>query len=195
MIVEADVVRSLHKHVERMMAKQIDIASKPCGRGCNWCCYLRADCSLAEARVIAGYIDRSLPPQVRALIEILEQRWHRIHGLDHDWFGYTMAEVIDIDAMDELFKDNCMEHRKRARETWAPCPYLLAGVCAVYAVRPVVCRTAYPWGDSADPCDRGDEVLAGFDGKALAENCFRMGLDYTDQGRIPDQVRRARRER
>jgi hypothetical protein len=191
-----DVVSAIHAEVDVAARCLIDVEGAPCHLGCSWCCYLRADCSIDEAYLIARFI-RALPPVIRRRIDRFENRWFKIHGDDDE-----TSEMIELFKagmpMEEakvLEREACIRHRVRAQEKRCPCPYLMADKCVIYPVRPISCRDTYPKkGFDPEDCRTGEAPLTSLEISPIMGVFAKFGMNFADQGRIPAQVRRARKE-
>lgn len=97
-----------------------------CKAGCAWCCHQGVDVTLAEASLIAGWLDKSVAPKERARL------------------------VAAVKAVAERSRGLTPVERQRAA---IPCAFLGAdGACGIYPVRPLLCRAALA--SDAERCRR-----------------------------------------
>lgn len=112
----------------------IEVESSPplprpivCQSGCHYCCFNQVEVSPPEALLIGAHLERCLSAAEKAaLIEELE-RAIRLKS------GKSRSEIAGL--------------RKELR-----CPLLRGGLCAVYEVRPMVCRAIHAV--EAGQCER-----------------------------------------
>jgi Fe-S-cluster containining protein len=99
-----------------------------CRKGCNFCCHLLVEVSAPEALTIAEYV--------------------------RDQF--TEAEQADLmKAIDaHIEATGSMDHKKRFNSR-VQCPLLRDGLCSVYTVRPLACRTWHSF--SVEKCQEDFE--------------------------------------
>lgn len=200
-------VFALYRIVDESIRKIIDVDAAPCKAGCNWCCYLPVDCCLEEAHLI----DRAVKLLDRGTRKRLKKQWNhwfRVHGDKSSIRSIRMEAVSIISRGEEkdpvkaqmrinelsaaLTKSN-NEHVARAHKKKAPCPYLLDGLCAVYEVRPTVCRDCYPPpGFVPDDCKGPDNAFSKIEFEWLGRLGDHLGVNVWNQGRLPYQVKRAR---
>ncbi len=84
-----------------------------CRAGCSWCCHVLVAVAAPEALVIAQYIQNEMPAEASAVLAAATVELdERVHGLDAD--------------------------ERAVRQL--PCAFLVEGKCAVYPVRPLLCR-------------------------------------------------------
>ena len=188
-------IEILHGAIDEQVAKKFPVDSYPCHEGCNWCCYLRVDCCPEEGEAINEYI-QTLPRPLRKRIKKQEARWFKVHGEDIDFEG-ELAKLERGEATPEELEGKaeveCERHVARARSRNAPCPYLVDGSCAVYKVRPVTCRDAFPSpGFGVKECEDQSAPISSFDFTQIARGCVQLEINYLDQARVPNQVCRAR---
>jgi len=188
-------VEILHGAIDDQVKKKKLREGAPCQKGCSWCCYLRVDCCPEEGELVAEYI-KGLPRDLRRRLKKAERKWLKVHGKDLDFSRYLKllaAGEIDPEVVEELVADLSQEHSDRARARNSPCPYLVDNVCAIYPVRPVPCRDCFPApGATAKECEDRTAPLTSFEFGQVAAGCNKLGINYLDQARLPDQVRRAR---
>lgn len=107
-----------------------------CKKGCDHCCHLLVEISYEEAQALVEWIKALEKKEKERIInnvkssaseakEIFSRKKSRKKFLK----PYIGEESFDDDAYDEYFYE-----KKR------PCPFLLAGVCQAYEVRPTPCR-------------------------------------------------------
>lgn len=133
-----------------------------CREGCHFCCFNQVEITPPEALIIGDYVDRTFTAEGKA---VLMQNLDRAIRFKH---GKSKLEVA------------CL--RKELR-----CPLLRGGRCAVYEVRPLVCRAIHSL--DVGQCEQAlrvgsntgvehychrDEV-AGSILKGLMEGCREMG--------------------
>ena len=87
-----------------------------CGRGCATCCALRVAATAPEVLVVVGFLRQVLP--------LLKER-----GVD------LLARIQDVDART---RGAAEAERLQLREH---CPFVAQGVCVIYQVRPLACRS------------------------------------------------------
>ncbi|NJL83951.1 MAG: YkgJ family cysteine cluster protein [Chloroflexaceae bacterium] len=109
--------------------KTVDLVARKlpapqCRQGCSFCCHQHVLITRVEAQLIARYL-RALPE------------------LEQTFFGDRVGEVAQ--------QTQGLDWRERANRK-IPCPFLQAGSCSIYAVRPLQCRgvTSY----DASICER-----------------------------------------
>jgi len=127
-IAERGPVRALElsqrRHDERL-AKAADAGTLACKAGCFWCCYFSVDVRPVEVLRILEFMEYSLPPQERARI-----------GSEIATNSAVIEPLDEIERMQKNIK----------------CPFLSAGRCTIYPVRPQTCRN-YHATDAAG-CER-----------------------------------------
>lgn len=84
-----------------------------CRQGCDYCCHPPVSATVAEVANIVAYVEAQLPPEET---ERLRERVQQMKSLTEP-----------------------MSSRERAKSN-LPCPFLEAGRCSVYPVRPLACR-------------------------------------------------------
>ena len=89
----------------------------PCKEGCHWCCYEPVESTMAEAYLIADFIEKS-PSIVKDGLLASLQDWL-------SWFKENNRPVIP-----EVYRS----HKKL-------CPFCQDGICTIYPIRPLTCRT------------------------------------------------------
>ena len=97
-----------------------------CTRGCCHCCRYHIVTSIAEAHTLAQYVKRELSLDQIDDLRLRTQQWH---AWDHSQPGRHPSAPI-VAPVDLSHYEPC-------------CPLLVEGVCSVYPVRPVVCRTHF----------------------------------------------------
>jgi len=118
---------SQQRHDARLAAAA-DTPTLACKDGCFWCCYFTVDARPVEVLRIAEFMDRELPATERARV------------------------VTEIKANAEILAALDVEERARRN---LKCPFLAAGRCTIYSVRPQTCRN-YHATDAAG-CQRSYE--------------------------------------
>jgi hypothetical protein len=84
-----------------------------CRAGCSWCCHVLVAVAAPEAFAIARYLQHEAPADLAALLATaVVELDDRVRGLDAD--------------------------ERAVRRL--PCAFLLDGKCAIYPVRPLLCR-------------------------------------------------------
>jgi Fe-S-cluster containining protein len=108
----AALAASQLRHDERL-AGAGDAGTLACKDGCSWCCHFTVDVRAAEVFRILDFVAGHFTPEQRERLrqEVL----------------VNSAEVAPLSEME------------RMRRT-VKCPFLEAGRCAIYAVRPQTCR-------------------------------------------------------
>ena len=104
--------QSQRRHDARL-AQAGDAATLACGAGCYWCCYFSVDVRAAEVVRILDFMESSLTPA--------EQQ--RIGGE----IAINSAAIASLDEVGRM-------------QRTVKCPFLSAGRCTIYAVRPQTCR-------------------------------------------------------
>ena len=187
-------VQRLHELVDTLVGKTFKASDYPCKRGCQWCCYLVADCCLDEATEVELAI-RDLDRATRKQIHDQEKRWYRLHG-ETDKRRLLIATAFRDGTLMSFVSEHarlCEAHFHLGLRNKVACPYLIGGECSVYHSRPVTCRDSYPH-NVTDPenCKDPSTGISGIIHKdlvAMGESC---GVDITNQSRLPDQVKAAR---
>ncbi len=109
--------------LERLKVEEGIVPS--CKAGCFQCCGQHILMSIAEAKVLAHYIQREFTqPQIEAL-KIRTQEWHK-------WDESRPVRPRLTEKNGQL-----------AIYTHHYCPMLVEGVCSAYSVRPVTCRSHF----------------------------------------------------
>jgi Fe-S-cluster containining protein len=115
-------VLKLYKESDDLLSETVSAVTEmgtrlPCKRGCHFCCYQHVVLTLGEALCIIDYLAKT--PETAAVRKDLPQKLeviqNRIEDNEYDR-GPLFYEMI-------------------------PCPFLHEKECAIYAVRPFVCRT------------------------------------------------------
>ena len=84
-----------------------------CRAGCSWCCHVLVAVAAPEAIAIAHHIQNEMPAEASAMLAAATVELdERVHGLDAD--------------------------ERAVRQL--SCAFLVAGKCAIYPVRPLLCR-------------------------------------------------------
>jgi putative zinc- or iron-chelating protein len=84
-----------------------------CRAGCSWCCHVLVAVAAPEALAIAHHIQNELPAEQAAMLAAATVELdERVRGLDAD--------------------------ERAVRQL--PCAFLVEGKCAIYPVRPLLCR-------------------------------------------------------
>lgn len=99
--------------------------SPSCQSGCDHCCRYHIVINIAEAQILAHYIRREWSAEQ---IAELRMRTHQWHEWDNSRPGRPSAIITEQTDLSNY--DHC-------------CPMLVNGICSVYPVRPVVCRTHF----------------------------------------------------
>lgn len=86
-----------------------------CGKGCCSCCTLAVNCTVAEAFIIGKVIDKSQQEKLASYVEKLKG---------------VAGKAVSL-------KDYLRLHRKEL----SGCPFLEEGICSIYSVRPISCRS------------------------------------------------------
>jgi Fe-S-cluster containining protein len=110
------VLRALGNSQQRhdaRIASAPDVGTLACGAGCSWCCYFTVDARPAEVFRILDFVEQSFTPDEKARV-YAEVRANR-----------AMLEKLDED-------ERVTRNLK--------CPFLSAGRCTIYSVRPQSCR-------------------------------------------------------
>lgn len=116
----AALAASQVRHDERLSMAP-DAGSLACNQGCSWCCHFTVDVRPAEVFRILDFVAENFSPE---RLEQLQQE--------------VVAGSAEIAPLSEI---------ERMQRT-ARCPFLDAGRCTIYAVRPQTCRN-YHATDSA----------------------------------------------
>lgn len=85
-----------------------------CDKGCSGCCTLAVNCTAGEALLIAKMLAQEQRENLKGYVARLKN---------------AVPEAVDL-------KDYLRLHRKEL----GGCPFLVGGICSVYAVRPLSCR-------------------------------------------------------
>lgn len=103
---------------------------KACGKGCDACCHQSVDVCSWEEEPILHYI---------ATVLDSETRQRSGEGVLR-WFDFFNSITRPADHSTPLTEDELKEVDRRFREERLPCPFLMEHTCAIYPVRPLVCR-------------------------------------------------------
>jgi len=101
---------------------------KVCGAGCSFCCHQLIRLDLAEAPGIERFILEELSEPVREQVRTGLRRW--LAFFDANTPAEGVVEEADLAQVDA-----------RLVAERVPCPFLVDDCCAIYKVRPLVCRT------------------------------------------------------
>ena len=112
-----------------------------CARGCTGCCEEPVVVYLPEAAIIAEWLRRPDNARARGAFLAAFERWRAAVGDAPEQLAALTGRDEDRPAYEAL-------HRAQWRRR-VPCAFLVAGDCAVYPVRPLVCRSANALGTSA----------------------------------------------
>jgi len=125
-------VNGVYSSVDRAVACELDrlpledCITPTCQLGCYHCCRYHILTNIAEAHALAQYIKREISVEQINDLRMRTQQWHEWNNYMQG--GYTSAGI------DEQTDFSSYHHC---------CPLLVNGVCSVYPVRPVVCRTHF----------------------------------------------------
>jgi len=147
-----------------------------CKRGCCHCCRYHIVTNIAEAHTLAQYIRREFSADQIAELRRRTERWH---AWDNSRPGRHPAPPVARPI--DLFRNDPY------------CPLLVDGVCSVYPVRPVACRThlvhSHPRlcraASDPDAAQKAPAVLksvvmaAGSPARALRHLIEHAGLDFS----------------
>lgn len=103
---------------------------KVCGAGCDACCHQSVDVCSWEEMPILHYIATILDDATRKQIG---------EGV-MNWFNFFNSITRPADRKTPLTEHELAEVDRRFREKRLPCPFLINHTCAIYPVRPLVCR-------------------------------------------------------
>jgi Fe-S-cluster containining protein len=110
------VARALEQSQQRhdsRIASAPDFGTLACRAGCTWCCYFTVDVRAVEVFGILDFVERSFTAEEKARV-----------------YAEVRANAAALRDSDES-----------TRETRnVKCPFLNAGRCTIYAVRPQTCR-------------------------------------------------------
>lgn len=116
-----DATRQAHAWADHLIERFEAENSLPhaiaCHTGCHFCCYNQVEVIPIEALAIWRYL-LDLPAEERRRLE------EQINASASQRFSKTKEEIA------------------RARR-WFPCPFLHQGLCAIYPVRPLLCRAMH----------------------------------------------------
>ena len=97
-----------------------------CERGCCHCCRYNILTNIAEAHALVQYVKREFTADQIDALRMRTQQWH-------EWDDSRPGRYPSAPG-DGQTEPPGFEH---------PCPLLVDGVCSVYPVRPIVCRTHF----------------------------------------------------
>jgi Fe-S-cluster containining protein len=103
---------SRERHDKRLAAA-VDANTLACKAGCSWCCHFSVDARPVEIFTIQTFIENELTPQQRQRVkeEIAAN-------------SIVLSRLSDMERVQQNLK----------------CPFLEAGQCTIYSVRPQTCR-------------------------------------------------------
>jgi Fe-S-cluster containining protein len=103
---------SQQRHDARIAAAP-DVGTLACRAGCNWCCHFTVDVRAVEVFSILDFVERSFTAEEKTRV-----------------YAEVRANAASLKDLDES-----------ARMTRnVKCPFLSAGRCTIYSVRPQTCR-------------------------------------------------------
>jgi Fe-S-cluster containining protein len=103
---------SQQRHDARL-ASAPDVGTLACGAGCSWCCYFTVDARAVEVFRILDFVEQSFLPDEKARV-----------------YAEVRANRAILEKLDE---DERVTRNLK-------CPFLGAGRCTIYPVRPQSCR-------------------------------------------------------
>lgn len=150
----AEVAELVQRRLDRALATRADAARRQrfriaCKRGCNACCEEPIVVYLPEAAAVTRFLARPGNAEVRRKFLAAHPAWRAAHG---DGLERLAALASDDDARAEYEA----AHRKAWRRG-VLCAFNHDGDCAIYPVRPLVCREGHAL-DTADHC-RADSPI------------------------------------
>src|ERR1044071_7038501 len=95
------------------IASAPDVGTLACGAGCSWCCYFTVDVRPVEVFRILDFVEQSFTPEEKARV-----------------YAEVRANRATLEKLDE---DERVTRNLK-------CPFLSAGRCTIYSVRPQSCR-------------------------------------------------------
>jgi Fe-S-cluster containining protein len=104
--------KSRVRHDARLAAAA-DANTLACKAGCSWCCHFSVDARAVEVFTIQSFIDNELPAEQRTRVK----KEIAINSA-------VLSQLSDIERVQRNIK----------------CPFLDAGQCVIYSVRPQTCR-------------------------------------------------------
>ena len=110
------VLRAFEKSQERhdgRIASAPDVGTLACRAGCTWCCHFSVDVRAVEVFGILEFVERTFSAEEKARV-----------------YEEIRANSAALDNLDEF---------ERMRRN-VKCPFLRAGRCSIYSVRPQTCR-------------------------------------------------------
>ena len=119
-----DVVRAAYAAIDVEVSAELDRLQREkatkasCAEGCGACCGYHIPANIAEAHVLARYIQRECSTEQ---IDALRERTQRWHDASESQRARERTDAVDHVA----------------------CPLLVDDCCMAYPVRPVVCRAHY----------------------------------------------------
>ncbi len=167
-----------------------------CAMGCNACCHTLVRASFAEAEQIADHLAAPAQAEVRG----------RFLAKLPAWRGVARERLATLDALIAVADGGTSSAGWEAYRTASDdylrarnmCPFNEAGLCEIYPLRPVPCRTTYVT-DTAEYCvpDRGrspstvtapqlHEAVASAS-EEMARACQKSGLEARRRA-LPEMV-------
>jgi Fe-S-cluster containining protein len=111
-----------------------------CAPGCDACCEEPIMVFLPEAARVARWLERPENAAARRAFRAAFPRWRAQVGEDPSRLADAFQQADD----DAVLAAHLEQWRKRV-----PCAFDVDGTCAVYPVRPLVCRNAHATGTSS----------------------------------------------
>jgi Fe-S-cluster containining protein len=99
-----------------------------CSKGCNFCCYQSIETLNIERPVIHEYVRKTIKGEM----------FETVKNNLSDWFDY-----FDSNTPNKLklnFEDVFVDFRNLSAKQSLKCPFLIAGLCSIYEMRPLTCR-------------------------------------------------------
>jgi Fe-S-cluster containining protein len=145
----AALAARLHGQVDRGVAERAAMIEAKgwqvaCKLGCAYCCEEPVMVHRPEAARVARWLDLPENAAARAAFRAAYPAWR-----DHQ--GDTPARLADVYVRDPA---SYVDAHAKAWAKRVPCAFNVAGACSIYAVRPIVCRTAHAL-DTAEACIGG----------------------------------------
>jgi len=122
--VYASLDKAIVCELDRLCREESIVPS--CKSGCCHCCRYHILTSIAEAQTLAQYIRREFSAEQINDLRLRTQQWH-------EWDNAKPGRHPSS-SLDEQADLSSYDHS---------CPLDVNGVCSVYPVRPVVCRTHF----------------------------------------------------